>query len=171
MPTPEFITRLREKIGHAKLWLVGVTGFIRDDAGRVLLGKRTDTGAWALVSGINEPGEEPADTIAREAYEETGVRIVPEYLASVAADSRVITYENGDRVQYLELLYICSLDSRDAGSAHVHDEESLEVGWFALDDLPRPLATATVERIELAQRFLGNLGQGDAHALFMRAQG
>ena len=60
MPTPEFITRLREKIGHAKLWLVGVTGFIRDDAGRVLLGKRTDTGAWALVSGINEPGEEPA---------------------------------------------------------------------------------------------------------------
>lgn len=65
MPTPEFILKLREKIGHDPLWLVGVTAYIEDGDGRILLGRRADNGNWALISGINEPGEEPADTVIR----------------------------------------------------------------------------------------------------------
>ena len=73
MPTPEFVLSLREKIGHDLLWLMGVSGYVEDEQGRVLLGRRSDTGEWAMVYGINEPGEEPADTVAREVKEETGV--------------------------------------------------------------------------------------------------
>ncbi|MDF9752420.1 8-oxo-dGTP pyrophosphatase MutT (NUDIX family) [Arthrobacter sp. ES3-54] len=60
MATPDFILRLREKIGHEALWLPGVTGVVFDDAGRVLLGQRADNRQWGLITGILEPGEDPA---------------------------------------------------------------------------------------------------------------
>ena len=39
----------------------------------MLLVKRSDNGAWTPVTGIVDPGEEPAVAAAREALEETGV--------------------------------------------------------------------------------------------------
>ena len=83
MSTPEFITNLRAKIGNDPLWLTGITAYVEDAQGRILLGKRADTGQWALVYGIVEPAEEPADTCVREALEETGVDIEPVCLVSV----------------------------------------------------------------------------------------
>ena len=84
MPTPEFVLSLREKIGHDLLWLMGVSGYVEDEQGRVLLGRRSDTGEWAMVYGINEPGEEPADTVAREVKEETGVEFTDDEAAFIA---------------------------------------------------------------------------------------
>ena len=168
MPTPEFIVRLRERIGHDPLWLVGVTGYIEDDSGRILLGKRTDTGRWALISGINEPGEEPADTLVREAVEEAGVRIAVRELVSVHADPREVTYENGDRVQYLELLFTCRLLDEPC-AACVSDEESSDVGWFDPAQLPDPLSESSRERIELAARYRARERSGDARTLFRSA--
>ena len=60
MATPEFIVSLRQKIGHDQLWLPGVSIVVVDDSGRLLLGRRADSGQWAVVSGIPEPGEQPA---------------------------------------------------------------------------------------------------------------
>ena len=90
MPTPEFILELRKKVGHDLLWLMGVSGYVEDEQGRVLLGKRSDTGEWAMVYGINEPGEEPADTVAREVKEETGVDVIVTDLVSVKSSHRVL---------------------------------------------------------------------------------
>ena len=70
MPTPEFVLDLRRHVGHALLPLVGVTAVVRDDAGRLLLGLRSDTRDWALPSGIVEPGEEPAVAVVREVGED-----------------------------------------------------------------------------------------------------
>ena len=89
MPTPEFVlSKLRKKIGHDLLWLMGVSGYVEDEQGRVLLGRRSDTGEWAMVYGINEPGEEPADTVAREVKEETGVDVVVTDLVSVKSSQK-----------------------------------------------------------------------------------
>src|SRR5690625_7723821 len=74
MPVPPYITELRSRIGHDLLWLPGVTGAVFDDADRLLLARRADTGQWALVSGILDPGEQPAVGLAREITEETGIR-------------------------------------------------------------------------------------------------
>lgn len=166
MPTPEFILKLREKIGHDPLWLVGVTAYIEDGDGRILLGRRADNGNWALISGINEPGEEPADTVIREAYEEAGVNVVPTALVSVKADDRLITYANGDQTRYLDLLFVCRLADGGASEAHVNDDESLEVGWFAPDDLPEPLQSSTAVRIGRVRRYRERAATGDASALF-----
>jgi 8-oxo-dGTP diphosphatase len=72
MPVPEFVARLREHIGHDLLWLSSATAVVLDDDGRVLLGRRSDTGTWALPGGIVDPAEQPADAAIREVFEETG---------------------------------------------------------------------------------------------------
>ena len=40
--------------------LPGVSAVVFDDEGRVLLGRRADTGKWSVIGGIPEPGEQPA---------------------------------------------------------------------------------------------------------------
>ena len=163
MATPEFILSLREKIGNDLLWLVGITAYVEDDEGRVLLGRRSDTGEWALVYGINEPGEEPADTVIREVKEETGVDVVPTALVSVKAGKNITTYANGDRTQYLDLTFACRLAEGGCSVPRVGDDESLEVGWFSPDALPEPLAVTTQVRMGRVRAWRE---QGSGAALF-----
>jgi 8-oxo-dGTP pyrophosphatase MutT (NUDIX family) len=132
VPTPQFILDLRAKVGHEPLWLTTAVGVVLDGQGRVLLGRRSDNGRWALPGGIVDPGEQPADAAVREVHEETGVVAVPEALTSVTI-SAPITYPNGDKVRYLELTFRCQ---PVGGEARVNDAESVEVGWYALDGLP-----------------------------------
>ncbi|GLW55797.1 NUDIX hydrolase [Kitasatospora phosalacinea] len=132
MGIPAFLAELREVVGHRQLWLSGVSAVVVDEEGRVLLGRRVDTGGWALIGGIIDPGEQPADTVVRECLEETGVAVLPERLVSVGV-TPVIEYPNGDRSQYLDLVFRCRPLS---GEARVNDDESLEVGWFHPDALP-----------------------------------
>lgn len=132
MPTPPFVAELRSLVGHRLLWLPTAAAVVLDGEGQVLLGRRADTGGWALPGGIIDPAEEPADAAVRECLEETGVAAIPEALTSVTV-SQPITYANGDQVQYLELTFRCRVAG---GTARVNDEESLEVRWHALDALP-----------------------------------
>lgn len=145
MATPDFIRELRAGIGHELLFLPGVTAIVFDDEGRVLLGRRADTGRWAVIGGIPEPGEQPAETAVREVYEETAVRCVPERVVLVET-REPIQYDNGDTCQFMDVTLRCRAVG---GQARVNDEESLEVGWFAPDALP-PLEEFGLTRIKLA---------------------
>lgn len=137
MPTPAYIEAIRESYGPGLLLLPGVSAVVLCQNAplggeQVLLVLRSDTGRWSLPSGIVEPGEQPADTITREVLEEACVRIRPERLALLSVDPE-ISYPNGDRCQFVALTFRCSyLD----GSARVGDEESTDVQWFELTDLP-----------------------------------
>ena len=132
MATPKFILDLRAKIGHDLLWLTGITGVVLDDAGQVLLVRRADTGRWSLVAGILEPGEQPAVGLAREIQEETAVTVEVERLVSTET-LPPSSYPNGDQVQFLDLCFRCRPLH---GEPQVNDDESLEVAWFPLSDLP-----------------------------------
>ena len=151
MPTPDFVLALRERLGHDLLWMAGVTAVVRDERGRVLLGRRSDNGHWGLVSGILEPGEQPAVGLLREIEEETGVVARIDGLTGVWTQPEV-TYPNGDRAQYLDL---CFLARHVSGQARVNDDESTEVGWFALDDLPDGLAPNSRRKLATALAFDG----------------
>ncbi|MER6125943.1 NUDIX domain-containing protein [Streptomyces sp. NPDC001795] len=147
---PDFVRELREMVGGSHLlWFPGVNMVVHDPARGVLLHRRSDTDEWSLLSGILNPGEQPAHGAVREVLEETGVRVVPERLVGVTV-SPEITHPNGDRAQYLELLFLCR-PADDAAAARVNDDESVEVGWFPHDALPvmRPYVS---ERIALALR-------------------
>ena len=151
MPTPDFVLALREKVGHAELWLPGVTAVIRRDAPdgsggtEVLLVQRADNHAWTPVTGIVDPGEDPGVAARREALEETGVDIRVDRLAQVTGGERV-AYPNGDRNVFLDHTFACTWLR---GEAHVADDESVDVGWFAPDAAP-PLSERMRQRIEVA---------------------
>jgi 8-oxo-dGTP pyrophosphatase MutT (NUDIX family) len=145
MPISPYVRGLRERVGHGLLLLPGVTAVVFDDAGRVLLGERSDNGQWALIAGVMDPGEQPAETIVREVYEETAVHVVPERITSVLTQPTTV-YPNGDRCEYVDITFRCRAIG---GEARVNDDESLAVGWFALDDLP-PIADLVRHRIECA---------------------
>ncbi|MFI8521945.1 NUDIX hydrolase [Streptomyces sp. NPDC085481] len=133
MGTPDFIRDIRASAGHQLLFLPGVSAVVFDDRGRVLLGRRVDNGMWAIVGGIVEPGEQPAACAVREVYEETGVRCEVERVVLVQTLRKPIVYPNGDRCQFMDVSFRCRAVS---GEARVNDDESLEVGWFGLDELP-----------------------------------
>ena len=103
----------------------------------------------------------------REIKEETGIDAVVTDLVAVTSSSRVITYANGDNTMYMDHSFLCALKPGGNAEPYVGDEESLNVGWFELDDLPEPLAASTVERLKLFRRYLENKRRGDAHALFV----
>lgn len=145
MPISPYIRSLREHVGHELLLLPGVTAVVFDDAGRVLLNERSDNGRWALIAGVMDPGEQPADTVVREVWEETAVHVVPERVTSVLTQP-VTTCPNGDRCEYVDITFRCRAVG---GEARINDDESLAVGWFALDDLP-PIEDLVRHRIECA---------------------
>ncbi len=132
MATPDFIRSLRTSIAHELLWLPGVSAVVFDDEGRVLLNRRSDTLKWSLIGGIPEPGEQPAACAVREVEEETGVHCEVERVIVVQALKPVI-YDNGDVCQFMDIAFRCRAVG---GEARVNDDESLEVGWFAVDALP-----------------------------------
>lgn len=131
MAIPDFVLALREKIGHAPLWLSGVTAVVLD-GDRVLLVKRADTGAWTPVTGIIDPGEEPAVAAEREVLEEADVTARASALVWVKV-LEPITYPNGDQSQYLDIIFRCDYVSGDPFPA---DGENTEARWFPLDGLP-----------------------------------
>ncbi|MEU6703638.1 NUDIX hydrolase [Streptomyces wuyuanensis] len=133
MGIPDFIREIRTTAGHQLLFLPGVSAVVFDDDGRVLLGRRADTGRWSIIGGIPEPGEQPAAAAVREVYEETAVRCVPERVVLVQTLARPVTYPNGDKCQFMDVCLRCRAVG---GEARVNDEESLEVGWFPVDALP-----------------------------------
>jgi len=151
VPTPEFVLRIREGIGHALLPMAGVTGVVLDDDGRVLLGRRADTGGWSLPSGILEPGEQPGPALAREILEETRVVVQVQALTSVWAQPPM-RYPNGDIAQYVDLTFRCRAVG---GEAAVGDDESLEVGWFDLDALPESLSSGSRVKLRHALAYDG----------------
>jgi ADP-ribose pyrophosphatase YjhB (NUDIX family) len=154
MPVPDFVLELRRQVGHAQLWLPGITAVVcRGD--EVLLVRRSDNGQWAPITGIVEPGEDPGVTAARETWEETRVGVSVDRLVMVSVTPPV-THVNGDLAIYLDHAFACTWLE---GEAEVGDDESFEVGWWPRDRLP-------LMRPELAVR-IAAVFSGEERARFV----
>lgn len=99
---------------------------------QILLVQRADSGAWTPVCGIVEPGERPDHTIVRESLEEAQVHVVVDRYLAVDVDDP-LTYPNGDQCQFLNHVFSCRWVD---GQARVGDDESSQVRWFGIDELP-----------------------------------
>jgi 8-oxo-dGTP pyrophosphatase MutT (NUDIX family) len=156
MPTPDFVLALREKIGRAPLWLSGITAVVTRENGDLLIVRRSDTGAWTPVTGIIDPGEEPAAAAAREVLEEADIVATAVRLAWVHTIP-MVTYPNGDRSQYLDLTFRMRYES---GDPHPADGENTDARWCAPAQLP-PMSDDMAARIrhalsnETAAAFVG----------------
>jgi 8-oxo-dGTP diphosphatase len=145
----DYLRGVRARAGHELLLLPAVSAIVVDVAGRVLLHRSRDTGAWHTLGGVLEPGETPAAATVREVFEETGVTVAIERLVGVYTTPEV-HYPNGDRAMYVVTAFRCRVV---AGEPIVNDDESLEVRYFAPDELPtlRPDQALRVEHA-LAER-------------------
>jgi 8-oxo-dGTP pyrophosphatase MutT (NUDIX family) len=141
VPIPDFVAELRHRLGDHLLWLPGVTAVIRRDE-EILLVQRSDNHQWTPVTGIVDPGEEPAVAGAREVLEEASVVAVPERLTWVHVLPPMV-YDNGDRAQYLDHTFRFRYVS---GEPFPADGENTEAAWFALDALP-PMSAEMHARI------------------------
>ncbi len=146
MPTPDFITSLRERVGHAQLFVPSCTAIIIRPAPAnadmwevptTLLARRADNGNWAPVSGICEPDEEVTATALREVKEEIGLDAQVEALLGVGRVGPV-TYPNGDECVFMDTALRLSV--ADDAEPTVSDEENLEAGWFSIARLPQSVS-------------------------------
>ncbi|AOZ73307.1 ADP-ribose pyrophosphatase [Boudabousia tangfeifanii] len=172
MATPDFILELREQIGHAQLWLPGVTAVVLRPADgttaealpdgplnpaewEVLVVRRADNGHWTPVTGIIDPGEEPAVAGARETLEETGIHALGQRLLSTEVVGP-ITYANGDETIYLDLAFSFLVTKQSEGvTPWPADGENTECHFVRADQLPPMNARFT----RVVARALENPGQ------------
>lgn len=149
MVTPDFVLALRQQVGHAPLWIPGVTVVVLrpfDQPREVLLVQRADNGRWTPVKGIMDPAESVPQAAIRECLEETGVQIEIDRLVSVLPFGP-ITYDNGDVCDYLDH----TVRARwVGGEPQVGDDESVAVGWFDLATLPESMSPTDRNRIATA---------------------
>lgn len=129
-----YIARLREKVGHQLLVLPSVAVLPRDDNGRVLLVKVSDTGLWAAIGGAIEPDESPEDAAVRESQEEAGVVVELKAILRVLGGPEFrLMYPNGDETSYVTTVF----DGRVIdGVPRPDGDETLDVRWWPVDDLP-----------------------------------
>ncbi len=112
----------------------GVAAVLFDDAGRVLLVRRTDTGQWSLPLGHVEPGESVAEAVRREVREETGLTMRDVRLAAVYSDpeTQVFRYPSGRATHFVT----CCFRGTAAGDLAADGDEVADAAFFALDALP-----------------------------------
>ena len=137
-----YYQRLRDAIGKELLLIPSVAAVIHNADGRLLLQQKHD-GTWSLPAGAIEPGETPEQAIAREVLEETGLRCTgSEVIATLGGPEFRYTYANGDPVEYLIVLFKCTVSEETVSPTDF--DETLALRWFACDEflglaLPYPI--------------------------------
>lgn len=127
LPPAEVRSRFAEEVGHVTP-KVSADAAVFDDAGRVLLQRRTDDGAWCLPGGYVEPNESPEEAAIRETREETGLDVEPVDLVGVYT-RRPGEYGPHGLVVHV---YLCTL----AGGTVEVSREGEAVRYWSIDAVP-----------------------------------
>src|SRR5262245_28983808 len=77
--------------------VVGVTAVVLNDAGQLLMIRRTDNDLYAIPGGAQEIGETISQTVVREVGEETGIEVEVTGLIGIYSDpDHVIAFTDGE---------------------------------------------------------------------------
>jgi 8-oxo-dGTP pyrophosphatase MutT (NUDIX family) len=147
-----YLGKLRKIVGSRLVLVPGARIVVHDRLERVLLELRSDFRRWGLPGGHQEVGDSSADTAIREVFEETGLRVKRPQVFGIASDPRheTIRFPNGDRTQTVSVMFHAS---KPRGEPKFDPRETLELGWFALDDLPTDLMPNSVRTLKAFRRY------------------
>jgi ADP-ribose pyrophosphatase YjhB (NUDIX family) len=112
---------------------VAVGAVVGNERGELLLVQRSDSGVWLYPTGWADVGYSASEVVVKEVYEETGIECEPVRLIAVLDGLRL----GFTRIPLYSLVFQCRLIG---GELQAHPLECMNVGWFAEDDLPFPLA-------------------------------
>jgi 8-oxo-dGTP pyrophosphatase MutT (NUDIX family) len=143
--TESYLGQLRALAGDRTLMFVGARAVVRDDAGRVLLIKRSDNGYWAMPAGAMELGESIAACATREVWEETGLRAsVVTPFALYTGPDRTFTNMYGDTYQLFVVAF--RVDVWEGELLTVTDETT-DAAFHTYDRFPAPLSSTVAETL------------------------
>ncbi len=114
---------------------VAVGAAVGNDQGEMLLVQRADSGVWLYPTGWADVGYSAAEVVVKEVEEETGIEVEVVRLIAVLDGLRI----GMSRIPLYSLVFQCRAVG---GQLEAHPLETADVGWFALDQLPFPLAGA-----------------------------
>lgn len=110
--------------------MLGVGALILD-SGRVLLVERGNeplAGCWSLPGGAVEAGERLEEAIVREVFEETGLRVTTNIIATVF--ERIIEDAAGKcEYHYVLIDFYCTIQGGELRAG----DDSRRVDWFDID--------------------------------------
>ncbi len=106
-----------------------VGAVVHDDAGRILLVQRADSGVWLYPTGWADIGYSASEVAVKEVLEETGIVCVPERVIAVLDGMRM----GFTRIPLYSIVFLCRATG---GELQAHPLETADVGWFAEDELP-----------------------------------
>ncbi len=138
---------------------IAVPFYCNDGSGRFLMHRRGEAsrdegGRWDFGSGKLEFGEDPEDTVLREAMEEYGVE--GKIQEQIPAHS-IIRGESGVRTHWLVIPFFVKVD---IGKARIIEPHKMtEIGVFTLDKLPRPLHTGVQQTMSRYAEYFGRYGK------------
>ncbi|AUG81171.1 DNA mismatch repair protein MutT [Kitasatospora sp. MMS16-BH015] len=116
--------------------VVAASAVVTDDAGRILMQRRTDSGLWALPGGGMDLGDSLPGTAVREVKEETGLDVEITGLVGTYTDPRhIIAYSDGEVRRQFNVCFT----ARVVGGELAISDESTALRWVTpkeLDGLP-----------------------------------
>ena len=143
-----YIMNLREKVGHRPLIGVGATTLVFNNKNELLLNLRSDTNTWGIPGGSKELNETLEDCAIRELKEETNINVSDlELITVLSGKEYYFKYPNEDELDCVIALYrVLNYE----GELHMNDEESKELKFFSLDNLPEleSRAKAIIDKIK-----------------------
>jgi ADP-ribose pyrophosphatase YjhB (NUDIX family) len=84
---------------------------------------------WSTPGGVLEPDERPADAVARETWEETGLLVEPLHVCAVFGGPEfVVRYPNGDETQYVIIAFACVARG---GSLRLDTDETIAAKYWS----------------------------------------
>lgn len=122
-------------MSHLPRHSVSVTGVVFREDGRVLAIQRQDDGRWVPPGGVLELDETPADGVAREVLEETGIKVRAERLTGV--------YKNMVR-GVVTLAFRCSVIG---GHQEQATGEARRIRWLTVEEARRDMPEARAVRV------------------------
>ena len=126
----DYIKSIRPQLGHQKI-ILNCAGAVVCREGKILLQRRSDNAAWGLPGGILELDETYEEAAVREVREETGLTVRLTALLGIYHNYDMM-WPNGDRAHTIGAIYTAEILS---GEPRI-DEESLELRFFAQEELP-----------------------------------
>ena len=114
---------------------------IRD--GKILCQHRTDNDRWGLIGGLLEMNETYEQAALREIREETGLEVKLDSFLGIFHNHNMV-WGNGDAAHVLTAMYTASIVS---GEPRI-DEESYELRFFGIDELPELFAEDQVAALD-----------------------
>ena len=102
---------------------------------KLLLERRRDSDTWGLVGGGVKKQEEPVEAMAREVWEELGLRLPKERFAKLAVygePGRIAAYRDGSI--WRMVIVVFRLELPENVQLHISNE-SRELRWFTREEL------------------------------------